>query len=125
MRTVSTLVCLALAVTLSSCVISVRDDGDYDDRGDSVAKAEKRNREAIAALPLGQSIEQAQLQLGEPDFTEAFAGKGGEVRVLRYRTHRVHADGDTTKDETTPLIFVGGKLTGIGDAAYAKALTDA
>jgi len=32
-----------------------------------------------------------------------------EYRVLYYRTQRLHADGDTTKDETTPLIFKNEK----------------
>ena len=38
------------------------------------------------------------------------------------RTHRTHSDGDTTRDETTPLVFEDGKLVGIGERAAAEAM---
>jgi hypothetical protein len=114
----------AVAATLlatSGCVLHVG-GGDYgsDHRG-SVEKRESHNRAAISRLELGTGFEAVRNQLGEPDFTEAFMAGQTEVRVLRYRTHRVHADGDTTPDETTPLVFSAGVLSGIGEAAVMNA----
>ena len=61
--------------------------------------------------PVGQRV---------PDFTEVFAGADGEYRILRYRTHRTTSDGDTTRDETTALVFLSGRLVGVGGAAVAR-----
>jgi len=122
------LTALALAassILLSGCVISL--GGDGDDRGDSyqssIEKQEARNRNAIAGLQLGTDIGTVRAQLGEPDFADAMMVGDTEVRILRYRTQRAHADGDTTRDETTPLVFKAGKLTGFGEAAAAQALS--
>lgn len=114
---------LALAVSLGGCVFAIGTDGD-DYKKDSHTKTEERNRSLIGLLPLGSSLAEVQTQLGNPDFTEALRTKAGEYRVLRYRTQHLHSDGDTTRDETTALVFLDGKLTGIGDAAYAKAIAD-
>lgn len=109
-----------LAALLSSgCVIVAdEDDRDYADH----QKVEQHNRREIAQLPLGATLAEVQQRLGDPQFTEALASGSGEYRVLRYRTHRSHSDGDTSRDETTPLVFLDGKLYGIGEAAYAKAM---
>ena len=40
--------------------------------------------------------------------------------VLFFRTHRTHSDGETTKDECTPLVFRDGVLIGFGDKAYRQ-----
>lgn len=37
--------------------------------------------------------------------------------ILRYRTHHRHSDGETTRDETTPLVFVDGTLAAWGEAS--------
>jgi hypothetical protein len=112
---------LLVSVLASGCVIYVSDDGDgYRTRSSSVAKHEQRNREVIAQLVLGTTLEQVRLQLGDPAFSEAWAAGGEEVRVLRYRTHRTHAAGDTTRDETTPLVFRSGRLAGIGEHAVPE-----
>ncbi|PKL94995.1 MAG: hypothetical protein CVV18_07155, partial [Gammaproteobacteria bacterium HGW-Gammaproteobacteria-8] len=53
----------------------------------------------------------------EPAFSEAFTIDGVAHRVLFYRTQRVEGDGVTTRDETTPLVFVEGRLAGWGETA--------
>lgn len=111
------------ALPLSGCVIHVGGgEGGRHGSYDSVEKREERNREALGRLALGTPLEQVLDQLGEPDFTEVMSIGGREVRILRYRTHRAHADGDTSRDETTPLVFKDGKLTGIGEGAATAAL---
>lgn len=114
-------VVVILAAMTSGCVVYVSDDGDgYNIRRGDVTRQEERNRDVIAQLKLGTTIEQVRLQLGDPDFSEAWTSGGEEVRVLRYRTHRAHADGDTTVDETTPLVFRAGQLVGIGEHAVRE-----
>ncbi len=106
-------------VALGGCVINVSADEDgYTDR--SVQRQQRHNREVIGELKLGVTIEHVRAELGEPDFSEAWLERGEEVRVLRYRTHRTHADGDTTIDETTPLVFKAGKLAAIGERAVSE-----
>ena len=46
---------------------------------------------------------------------------GSEIEVLFFRTRHRHSDGETTPDETTPLVFVDGELVGWGAAAYEDA----
>lgn len=123
MRYRSTALILFAALMLNGCVLHIgRDGDDDDDQYDSVHAQETRNREAISRLALGSSLDQVRSQFGDPDFTEASLVDGHEIRVLRYRTHRTHSDGDTTRDETTPLVFEDGKLVGIGERAAAEAM---
>ncbi|MFN4289656.1 MAG: DUF3192 domain-containing protein [Permianibacter sp.] len=110
---------LALSTTLTGCVIAIGPDGF--DSGDSVTRSDRKMREKIAALPLGQTLAAVRDELGEPQFTEAFNGKDGEYRVYFYRTHRTQEDGETTRDETTPLVFRDGKLIAVGMDAYRSA----
>lgn len=116
-------IAVALPLTLSACVIHVGpdDDGPYVSHA-SVQRQEARNRAAISRLDLGTTYADARAQVGDPDFTEASVVGGHEIRILRYRTHRTEADGDTTRDETTPLVFRDGKLVGVGERAVAEAL---
>ncbi|HET8817399.1 MAG TPA: DUF3192 domain-containing protein, partial [Pseudidiomarina sp.] len=58
--------------------------------------------------------------LGTPNFSELWTVDGDKYRVLYYRTHRVDSDGETTKDECTPLVFVNGSLVGTGDLAVSR-----
>jgi hypothetical protein len=108
------------AVALTGCVINVSDEeGPYVHRN---ARAQERhNRDAISQLELGATVAEVRTELGEPDSSEAWLEQGAEVRVLRYRTHRTSADGDTTEDETTPLVFKAGKLVAIGERAATEA----
>ena len=118
---------LALAglfAALSGCVI-VTDrenvDFDWDDSTESGTdnwqRKQRENREAIADLQLGASVEEVKSELGSPDFSESFSSNGSQYLILRYRTHHRHSDGETSADETTPLVFEDGLLTGWGDSA--------
>lgn len=123
MKTFSAALLAALSLSLSGCVIAVGDKEFHDDSSKR-EKEEALHRSQISQFALGTSIVEVQGVMGVPDFSEALRGKAGEYRVLRYRTHHKHSDGDTTPDETTPLIFLDGKLYGIGEAAYAKAIAE-
>lgn len=115
---------LAMLPALSGCYFNISglsdDDGHYSHR--SVAAQERAARAFIATLPLGASTQTVIDQLGVPDFTELVGTGDHSLRVLRYRTHRLHADGDTTVDETTPLLFHNDSLIGSGEAALRQAL---
>ena len=69
---------------------------------------------------MGETIDVIRTDLGTPDFTEAYNRDNKKVKVLFYRTHRVKADGVTTKDECTALIFVDNKLDSYGDRALVE-----
>ena len=105
----------------SGCVLSVTGDGhDSSSSHREIRKQERNAREYIATLSLGTPSTAVMTHLGVPDFTEVFAGDKGEYRILRYRTHRTTSDGDITRDETTPLVFLSGRLVGVGEAAVAR-----
>ncbi|MEQ8857101.1 MAG: DUF3192 domain-containing protein [Pseudomonadales bacterium] len=117
---------MVLAVLfLSGCYISVRDDGPeggwQEDGGDWQLR-QQRNREAIGYLELGRGIDSLMAELGTPDLTESFLRDGRQFRVLFYRTRLAREDGLTSRDETTPLVFVDGELVGWGESAIAHAL---
>ena len=115
----------AAALLLSGCVFHIGDDGDgYVTSHRSVASQERKARQSIAALPLGIAPQAVMAELGPPDFSDLLRSGAGELRVLRYRTHRTHADGDTTRDETTPLVFLDDELIGTGESALRYALGD-
>lgn len=107
----------ALAVSLSSCVVAVGGNHEFDDDS-SWKKTQRQNQEKINNLTLDMTAEQIRALLGTPDFTESFNKEGESVQVLFYRTHHEKSDGKTTKDECTPLIFKQNRLTGWGDKAY-------
>jgi hypothetical protein len=113
-------VLILVAALASGCVVHVGDG--YTSR--DYRHAERRARERIAALPLGTPLELVRQDMGEPYFTDAFPRSAGEYRILRYRTHRVRADGMTTPDETTPLVFLNNRLHGIGETALVEALNE-
>jgi len=117
---------LALAVLLtvftSGCIYVDGDrDWEFDDRS-SWQKRQKQNREKIANLSLGLSVEEIRDEFGNPDFSEGFEADGRRYRVLRYRTHHRDSDGDTSVDETTPLVFENGALVGWGETALRRLL---
>lgn len=117
---------MLISAMTSGCVVYVSDEGDgYHAHGGSDARHEQRNRDAIAHLDLGTPIDEVLQQLGKPAFSEAWTSGGEEVRVLRYRTHRTQADGDTTVDETTPLVFRAGRLVGVGERAVSEPVSGA
>jgi hypothetical protein len=122
-RLLKTLTLLSFAAALSGCVIAVNtDEWDDDGDGDSWETRQKTNRQAIAQMELGRTLASVELQLGAPDFEESFLRDDDRFTVLFYRTQRTKRDGRTTKDETTPLVFVDGTLVGWGDAAIEHAV---
>lgn len=121
-RVPASVICVLLTLALSGCVISVRDDGGWDDDPDDWQQVQERNQEAVAHLSLGRSLGSVTGELGTPDMTESFVRDGRTFEVLFYRTHRVHDDGRTTRDETTPLVFVDDELVGWGESAVKHAM---
>jgi hypothetical protein len=120
-RVLTTLSAIAL---LSGCVI-VTDRDDWDDDWDGDNKTswqheQDNNREAIAGLNLGESVAVIRERLGKPEYSEAFTRDGHQYLVLRYRTHHRHSDGETTQDETTPLVFEDELLVGWGESVLAN-----
>ncbi len=113
------LTALILIVTsLQGCVIAVNTD-DWED--ESWFSRQNRNAEVIEDLRLGVTETEVREELGEPDFVESFRRGEETYRVLFYRTRHHEHDGVTTKDETTPLVFVENELVGWGDSAIKNA----
>lgn len=84
------------------------DQMHWDDR-------EQYNRKFIAKIKLDEfTFEQALLELGSPDITEAKSINNRYFQVMFYRTQHVKSDGITTQDECTFLLFVNGILKEIG-----------
>lgn len=111
----------AMTVATTGCVLVVGADGEVvrGSRG-SVLEQQEYNRVAVPKIALGTGIDGVRDDLGEPHFAEAFSDDEGEYRVLFYRTHRTRKDGDTTRDETTPVVFRDGAVVGIGDDFYRR-----
>lgn len=109
-----------LALGLQGCVIAVNDDGNGYSDGGNYSKLEKNNREAIAGYVEGVSLATVQAELGTPNFSDLWTVNDVRYRVMYYRTHRVHADGNTTRDECTPLVFADGVLIGTGNLALER-----
>lgn len=115
---------MLLLPLLASCVIVTDPDWDEWEDGDRSSWRERQddNRAYIAGLRIGTPVEHIRSDLGSPDYSEAYgAHDGREVLILRYRTHHRHSDGETSRDETTPLVFVDGSLAGWGENALPVA----
>lgn len=109
-------VLIPVVFVLNACVVVV--DGDKNtksSRSTSWEQIEQTNRDEIARLNSGQSLSTVMNTMGTPDFDESLELESGTYRVLYYRTHRKVADGMTTRDECTPLVFRNGELVGWGD----------
>ncbi|TDJ39811.1 MAG: DUF3192 domain-containing protein [Gammaproteobacteria bacterium] len=111
---------LLLATSLSGCVIAIGNDA-FDGEEDEWQQRQSRNVNYIQHLDLGRHIASIEADLGNADFVESFQRDGDDFRVLYYRTQRVHDDGKTTMDETTPLVFIDRELVGWGHSAIDKA----
>ena len=108
-------------LSLSGCVIVAGDhDGEWDQ--DSWESTQKDNRRAISQLQIGTARQDVLNVLGEPSFSESFQDQGKNIQVYYYRTHRSHGDGKTTRDETTPVVFVDDLLSGWGSQALNQAM---
>lgn len=111
---------IAMSAALQGCVIAVNGDGEnYSDNG-GYTKLEENNRATIASFQEGMTLQAAQAELGTPNFSDLWTVDGVRYRVMYYRTHRVHADGNTTRDECTPVVFADGVLIGTGELALAR-----
>ena len=118
------LIALPLATTLSGCVISVKDgDVQHSLMGDSEDRAYE-NRQKISKVQLGSSFADMQEKLGVADFSQTYAHNDQTIRVLFYRTQRLHKDGLTTKDECTYLEFIDGELSQTGNGGEYNQLTN-
>jgi len=106
---------IILGTSMSGCVI-VADGDDWDDH-ENWRETQEFNRATIADLTLGTSLNEVRDRLGTPEFSEGVNQQGRDFLVLRYRTQHRRSDGDTTADETTPLVFENGRLVGWGDVA--------
>ena len=110
---------LLLATSLSGCVIAIGNDAF--DNEEEWQQRQSRNINYIQHLDLGRGMASIEADLGNADFVESFQRDGDDFRVLYYRTQRVHDDGKTTMDETTPLVFIDRELVGWGHSAIDKA----
>lgn len=82
------------------------------------------NKIQIAKLELGVPRTSILDLLGPPDITEAKKNGMSTVQVMFYRTDHVKADGVTTQDECTPLLFEDDILVAWGDGAYQSYLAN-
>lgn len=113
------LMLIASLAVLGGCVIAVNTD-DREGK-DSWHSVQRDNIRQIEQLALGQPEEVVRARFGKPDFQESFLREGQEFVALYYRTRHVDSDGVTSRDETTPLVFVNEKLVGWGDSALENA----
>jgi len=119
MRSIRFMVVL-VPVLLTGCVVAIGNDAPGREADWKALEAE--NRAAIETLRLGMGLREVQAAMPHPaDFNEAFSVEGIAHRVLFYRTQRVAGDGVTSRDETTPLVFVEGELVGWGASAWREA----
>ena len=88
---------------------------DWQDR-------EEYNKVQITKLRLGTTREEVLAMLGSPDITEAKMNETPTIQVMFYRTQHVRADGLTTQDECTPLLFENDQLIAWGEGAYQSYL---
>ncbi len=103
---------VVLLASLGGC-ISINGQHSWDDS--SWKDDQEANRKVISELSLGTERSSVLMRLDTPSFSEAFVKDGEEYSVLYYRTHHAKSDGETTKSETTPLVFKNDKLIGWGD----------
>jgi len=106
----------ALVVSLTGCIVV----GGVSTDSNNWREQQRENALYISSLELGTAPERVIEELGTPSSSEAFMQKSAEVRVLYYRTQHKKSDGETTKDETTPLVFVNDKLVGWGESALVR-----
>lgn len=93
------------------------DEMDWEDRQTYI-------NEKLTEITLGQSLVQIKTLLGRADFSEARIADENTIQVLFYRTHHMKSDGETTRDECTPLLFKDQKLIAWGEGTYQQYLTN-
>ncbi len=115
MKSIIRLTAVAALVSMTAGCISI--NGEHIDTSDW-REDQQHNRDAISRLELGLSLDAVRDSLGMPSDSEAFLDGDDEIRVLFYRSKRTHADGETTRDELTPVVFRNDLLVGWGDGVY-------
>ncbi|MFT6902031.1 MAG: hypothetical protein ACJAXS_002239 [Colwellia sp.] len=114
---IALLIAVPLTLSLSGCVIAVGGGDEGHSMSTSFGDREYENRKKIAKIQLNSRYDEVKSQFGLADFNEKYQMDGKEIKVLFYRTHRVHKDDLTTKDECTYLHFVDGALLQTGNGA--------
>lgn len=96
----------------------------YEDDVEQMTWADREvfNHKVISQYNLNGNITQDNVlgRLGSPDITTALQHNNAVYQVLYYRTHRIAADGITTPDECTALLFKNRRLIAIGSAAVTQ-----
>lgn len=92
------------------------DEMDWKDR-------QAYNKAKITELTIGQAIDEVKTMFGKADFSEAKISNKQNLQVLFYRTRHKDSDGETTKEECTPLLFKQGQLVAWGEDTYQQYLT--
>ena len=108
-----------MITALSGCVIAIGNDNDSEEK--KWKNRQIKNNAYINSLDIGISIRAVETDLGAADIKESFQRDGETFQILHYRTRHRHSDGRTTRDETTPLVFLDKKLVGWGQIAIEKA----
>jgi hypothetical protein len=114
---IALLIAAPLTLSLAGCVIAVGGGDEGHSMSTSFGDREYENRKQIAKIQLNSRYDDVKSQFGLADFNEKYQMDGKEIKVLFYRTHRVHKDDLTTKDECTYLHFVDGVLLETGNGA--------
>lgn len=108
------------ALMLTGCIII---DGDHDwHKDDQWREQQIHNVKTMSRLELDSDRASVIEVLGDPDFSEALIHEDDHYYILYYRTHRMESDGETTKDETTPLVFQNDRLIGWGNNSMTKSV---
>lgn len=96
----------------------------YDPSPDEMRWEDRQayNKAMMAEISIGQSIAEIKSLFGKADFTEAKISNEQHLQVLFYRTHHVTSDGETSKEECTPLLFKQGVLIAWGEDTYNQYL---
>ncbi|MCC2606081.1 DUF3192 domain-containing protein [Planctobacterium marinum] len=88
---------------------------DWEDRQDfNKVQIEKISD---SGLENGISHKEILTMLGGPDISEAKMSGADKIQVMYYRTQHKRADGITSQDECTPLLFKNDKLVALGEKA--------
>jgi hypothetical protein len=102
---------VAMVVSVMTLVPDKPEDMDWKDR-------EAYNRVQITKLRLGATRDEVLALLGSPDITEAKEVDTNLMQIMFFRTQHVKADGLTTHDECTPLLFENDKLVAWGEGVF-------
>ena len=108
---------LSSAVVLTGCSINIDPSSEHYSNSNDMTRSEQENRQSISTLMTGMTVGQVIAKMGVAEFNEMSKVNDVNKQVLYYRTQRTKADGFTTKDECTPLVFVDNVLVGWGNQA--------